>query len=289
MPDPISNPASGAAAAAAPALAPAEKHKRPELSNAARTMWPTFVMAAIVAGIIAVNWYLSLTHPVRAWVLTMFLLAALFLFLGTVISRRPLGILVGSRNLMSLSRFQIVAWSLVILSAFLTIAFRRALGGADKPLDIAMDPYLWALMGISTASLVGTPLILQNKASQKADDSQVKAAGEALGEDANAIKQNSDGKLYANPDIWDARVTDMFEGDEVGNTAYIDIAKVQMFMFTMISIVVYCFVIYSSIGGNAKTLALPALSQGMIALLGISHAGYLGSKTADHTPTPPKG
>ena len=281
MPD-NQNSGAGTAPAPAPAPAPQPERKRPDLSNAAQTVWPTFVIAAIVAGIYYVNQKLT---PKPAWIMTMLLLGALFLLLGSIISKRPLGILVGSRNLMSLSRLQIVAWTLVILSAFVTIAFKRILGGGPSPLDIAMDERLWALMGISTASLIGTPLILQNKATQKADDDQVKAAGEALQEDPEEIKKNSDGKLYANASINDARITDIFEGDEVGNTAYVDISKVQMFMFTMITIVAYCFAIYTTLGANK--LEMPTLSQGMIALLGISHAGYLGSKTADHTPTTP--
>ena len=84
----------------------------------------------------------------------------------------------------------------------------------------------------------------------------------------------------------------MFEGDEVGNTAYVDIAKVQMFLFTILTILAYCSAIYHELWGLSQAkpdftnLAMPALSSGMIGLLGISHAGYLGSKTADHTAPP---
>jgi hypothetical protein len=228
---------------------------------------------------------LSLT---TAWFCMMALLVLLCVVLGFVISKQPLGILVNNRNLMSLSRFQTVAWSVVILAAVLTIAFRRIFSMGDDPhvLDIAMDKHLWALLGISMASLVGTPLILQNKTSKDPDPkavAQTQTALAATGQADPEINTNRQGTLYVNPSVADARITDMFQGDEVGNTAYVDIAKVQMFLFTIITIMAYCYAIYTNLA-NEK-LEMPALSEGMIAMLGISHAGYLGSKTADHTPT----
>jgi hypothetical protein len=250
------------------------------------------VVVLIVLGIYYVG-VLGHFSATSAWELTVALLIVLCLYLGWVISGGPLGILVSSRNLMSLSRFQTVAWTIVILSAFLTIAFRRIFDPTViAPLDMPMDPHLWALLGISTASLVGTPLILQNKTAKDTDPATVDKTAATLGEDAADVESNRQGTLYANASIEDARVTDMFEGDEVGNTAYVDIAKVQMFLFTIIIIVAYCYEVHTVLGRLdahtllAKDLLMPALSAGVVGLLGISHAGYLGSKTADHTPMP---
>jgi hypothetical protein len=257
--------------------------------------------ALVIAVIVTAIYYVGVSGKLSAtnsWMWTMGLLIVLCLYLGSVISGRALGIFIGSRNLMSLSRFQMVAWSIVIISGFLTIAFRRIvlLGNAD-PFKIAMDPHLWALLGISTASLVGTPLILQNKTTKDPDPKAVaqtatalQASGGQVAETSASIEAHRQGNLYVNPSITDARFTDMFEGDEVGNTAYVDIAKVQMFLFTVLTIVAYCFAIYHLLVGlpskpTDADLQMPPLSQGFIALLGISHAGYLGSKTADHTPT----
>ncbi len=266
---------------------------RPPLNNAQRG-GSALVIALIVLGIYYVGTHKTYTAT-RSWLLVLGLLIVLCLYLGAIISRRPLGVLVSNRNLMSLSRFQMVAWSIVILSVFLTIAFRRIMAGVAAPLDIGVDPQLWALMGISTTSLVGTPLILQNKTTKDTDPSTVTKAATTLGESPAEVEINRQGTLYANAKIEDARVTDMFEGDEVGNTAYVDIAKVQMFLFTIIMIVAFCYQVYyafAQLGTNlgqdmiAKYAVMPALSSGMIGLLGISHAGYLGSKTANHTPPP---
>jgi hypothetical protein len=277
----------GTMSSPAPSLTPIQ----PKPKNVQRG-GTAIVLALIVAAIYLVGSSAKLSAA-SAWVLTFGLLTALCLYLGWAISQRPLGILVGSRNLMSLSRFQMVAWSVVVLSAFLTIAFRRIFAGVTNPLDIAMDEHLLALLGISTASLVGTPLILQGKAAKDTSNAAVQKTAAALNEPAADVQKNREGNLYANSTIQDARVTDMFEGDEVGNTAYLDIAKVQMFLFTMVAIVAYCSQIYHAFGqvgasheaATIATLSMPVLSQGLIVLLGISHAGYLGSKTADHTPT----
>lgn len=285
MPEPPS--ASGATGAAVAQPQNGGDDPPPPPSNWQGTAFPACVIFLILLGIVYVGRWADF-QAATSWLWILGLMVALFFYLGWLISKRPLGILVNTRNLMSLARFQIVAWSLVIISAFLAIAFKR-IGHVADPLRMPMDRQLWALLGISTASLVGSPLILQNKAGQKADDGQIQAAAETLGEDPNEIKQNSDGKLYANPKVEDARVTDLFQGDEIGNAGYVDIAKVQMFLFTLIIVLSYCSDIYALLASDVSPdkLAMPRLSASVVALLGISHAGYLTSKTADHTPTTP--
>lgn len=201
------------------------------------------------------------------------------MFLGKWICGRPLGILVTERNLMSLSRFQIILWTLLILSAYLTIALQRIHAGIPDALNIALDEKLWALLGISTASLVGSPLLLQSKKTQDPPAPVIDKAAQVLNEPAAAIQDNREGKLYSNAEPKDARFTDMFEGDEVSNTAYIDPSKLQMFLFTLIVAASYGYLIFHAMYGDPKNLAMPPVSSGMVALLGISHAGYLGSKT----------
>lgn len=50
------------------------------------------------------------------------------------------------------------------------------------------------------------------------------------------IDEHREGTLYANPNNDEARFTDMFQGNEVGNTTHVDLAKVQMFLFTVVAI-----------------------------------------------------
>jgi hypothetical protein len=229
--------------------------------------------------------------PRRAWFVVVASMIVYLLFLGKWICGRPLGILINERNIMSLSRLQMVAWTVLILSAFLTIALKRlsALSSnpSAMPLNIAMDWHLWALMGISTTSLVGTPLLLAPKASQAPADQSVQKASAALDESPDSINANRQGILYSNANIGDAALSDIFEGDEIGNTAYIDAAKVQMFYFTIVALIAYGYALYSALPGiyPQPGFAMPVPPDGLLALLGISNAGYLTSKTSDKTPT----
>src|SRR5215471_18176996 len=110
MADPNPNLASAGAAAGAgagtatapakadgggsPAPAPTEKQDgkgKPGRFRALLAAVPTVVIVAIVVGIYFVNRTLKVPSK-PAWLLTMLLLAALFVCLGMMISKRPLGI-----------------------------------------------------------------------------------------------------------------------------------------------------------------------------------------------------
>jgi len=94
------------------------------------------------------------------------------------------------------------------------------------------------------------------------------------------------GTLYANATVADAEFTDLFEGEELGNTTSVDVSRVQMFLFTIIAGLSYAVLLWKQMRGvpAAQLNALPDVTDGLVALLGISHAGYLASKGIDHTP-----
>src|ERR1041384_824135 len=227
------------------------------------------------------------------YIAVMVLMVLFVITLGYRISGRPAGILINERNLMSLSRFQMVVWTIIILGAFITIAVERIKAKNPDALNIGLDPRLWALMGISTASLIGTPLIQSTKTSKEPDDKVSQKTADQTGETKDNVVNNAHGTLYSNPSIADASFSDIFEGDEIGNTMYVDLSKVQMFFFTIVAALSYVVILYQIVLGTGKdqsTLTganfdFPVLSQGFIAILGISHAGYLVSKSTDHTPT----
>jgi hypothetical protein len=72
----------------------------------------------------------------------------------------------------------------------------------------------------------------------------------------------------------------MFTGEEVGNARHLDLSRIQMFFFTVVTAVTYGGAIahYFWSQGNAGIHALPSLDASMIALIGISHTGYLAAK-----------
>jgi len=253
--------------------------------NSAQTALILIVLIVLIG---VAGWFLP---PGWNFIILMVLMILFMMTLGKKISGRPAGILINERNLISLSRFQMVLWTVLILSAYLVAALGRLkAGGVSEALNITLDEKLWGLLGISTASLVGTPLIQSTKNTQAPKDTEVAKTATKLNEGQDEIRKNSQGVLYANPSIQDAAFSDMFEGDEVGNTAYVDLAKVQMFFFTMIAGLSYGAELYKWILANGFAADIhrtdfPYLSGSLIALLGISHAGYLTNGTTTHTPT----
>lgn len=211
--------------------------------------------------------------------------------IGLGANNRVLGVLINERNLISLSRFQMALWTVVVLAAYFTYALMRIkAGNVSDALNVGIDSNLWILLGISTTSLVGSPLFLNTKKDKSPAPTVIPRIAALTQESKQAVTDDSQGTLYANPSIDDARMTDMFQGDELGNTMHIDLAKVQMFYFTIIAVVAFFVMTYKAVISGAPlgdSAQLPVLPDGLVAILGISHAGYLTSKGTSHTKTQP--
>ena len=76
--------------------------------------------------------------------------------------------------------------------------------------------------------------------------------------------------IKVDPDFW----RDIFF--ESKNS--LDLPRTQMFVWTIISLCVFFFLLYKSLASN--NLTLPDIPTGLIALMGISHGAYLGTKAA---------
>ncbi len=249
-------------------------------------LWTALILVLVTVLMIPAAWFLR-----SGWnfIAEMLLMLLFIVTLGQNISGRPAGILINERKLMSLARFQMVLWTVILLSAYLTAAITRIKsGGITDALGINLDQSLLGLMGISTVSLVGSPLLQTKKKAEDPKPEAVKKAGEDLKEDKDEIARNSQGVLYCNTEIKNAALSDMFEGDEVGDTAFVNVAKVQMFFFTVIAALSYGMDLFKWIAAPdfvQNSGAFPLLSAGLIAILGISHAGFLANKATTHTPT----
>lgn len=256
------------------------------MSNTLSGTWVSVVAAALVVGMFGCAWGIG---SGIGWLLVAVMLAVFMIVIGLHIVGRPAGVLVNELNLMSLSRFQMAIWTIIVLSAYFTMAVVRIKAGTPDALKIAIDWQLWALLGISTTALVGTPLILSTKKSKEPVPNEVAKTAAMLNEPQADVDANRQGILYANPSPADARFIDIFQGDELKNTAHVDLAKVQMFFFTVITAFAYCVMLFNAFvaakGDPAALASLPALPDGMVAILGISHAGYLTSKGIDRTKT----
>ncbi len=231
----------------------------------------------------AAAWFVA---PGWSYVATAAVLTAFLLFLGQTISGTPFGVLINERNLMSLSRFQAAVWTIVVIGGYLTMVVARVKAGTANAVNVAIPQELWLAMGISSTSLLGTPLLLAGKRLRKPDEKALENTANQLTEPKKDVDTQRVGVLYANKSMHDARIADMFQGDEVGNTAHVDLAKVQMFYFTAIAAVSY-FLDVSTAVMRGSVDGLPELSEGLVALLAISHGGYLVSKTTDHSNSKP--
>jgi hypothetical protein len=161
-------------------------------------------------------------------------------------------------------------------------------------------------MGISITSAVGSPLIKADKAQKtSAQDAANEAAKSSSGgpklvtyaaiqanrSDQVKLKQVGAtvplGAIFRKESYDKALFSDMFTGEEVSTFGYVNIAKVQNLLFTVVAVVSYIVAIYGLMSENtnsvANFIAFPSVPEGLVALLGISHGGYLADKAVTHS------
>jgi hypothetical protein len=209
------------------------------------------------------------------WITCAALVTVTFVLIGIAVRHSVFGVLVDFRNRMSLNNLQIVLWTILFVS---TLA---AIGICKGTLHIYIAPELWALMAISTGSMMGAVIIKGSKAQQQP------APGTLAAANPNRIG------LLVTADK--PRFSDMFKGEEDADADKVDISKLQMFFFTVFSVVGYVIVL--SKDSLAKVpegltekydLYLPLLSTSLVTMIGISHMGYLTVKAAPRTAEKPR-
>lgn len=246
--------------------------------------WHSMAVLAVPLMMIVVGLLLPAAHPLLCWLVILVLLFVFTAVIGQGVTGRWQGLLIDERNKISLSRLQMALWTIVVLSAFFTAAlFNITSGNSGDPLAIGIPPMLWTLMGISTTSLVGSPLIRNTKTARPANAAEQARTLGVLQQQGNA-NATAQGQIVVNNAPQDARIADLFQGEETGNAAHLDLGKVQMFFFTLILVLSYAI----ALGNMFATIAgfidgFPPLTEGQVALLGISHAGYLLNKAAPHS------
>jgi hypothetical protein len=257
---------------------------------AEKSKWTSLHTASLLAILIAIVLIGVLLPPqsrLWSWLGTLVLLTAFAAIAGQGITGLWRGLLIDERNKLSLSRLQLTLWTIVVLSGFFAAALSNLAAGYVNPLSIAIPSELWLLMGISTTSLLGSPLILRTKmekAPKKTEKEKTFALREKQGVDASRL--DNVGLVLVNKDPDAAQPADLFAGEETGNGAHLDLGKIQMLYFTVILVLTYAVTLGSTFAGALGRIGqLPALDPGMIALLGISHAGYLLHKAIPHSET----
>jgi hypothetical protein len=192
---------------------------------------------------------------------------------GYLANGRPAGIFIDERYRISLARFQWAAWFIVLFSGYFTgAAWDVALGG-DLP---AIEPNLFALLGITTGSAVISNVIVDTK---KRENSA-----------ANSADPTLLGKIDVNADSGDASWADLYLGEEEANRSTIDVSRLQKLVITMVLVVTYIEMLWTAFGEASRdyeSFAMPVVGTNFVTLLGISHAAYLAYKATPKTPTQP--
>lgn len=243
------------------------------------------LIAILVITCFIVLWGTRETTPLFAWQASLVALTVFTFVCGRGVTGRWLGALIDERNVMSLARFQILMWTLLVLSAYLVAALYNIFFGLSRPLHIEIQHELWWLMGISTSSLVLSPLILAFRKTQTIFSSPVNQDRTSVSADSNQV---SDGPIAVNRSIYQANWSDLFTGEEVGNSTHLDVARLQMFFFTMVTGLTYAVLLGRWFSDDLSGFReLPSLDESMVALVGISHLGYLASKAVPSGKAPP--
>jgi hypothetical protein len=226
------------------------------------------------------------------WAAALLLLAG---YLGTKVNVNPkapggelkgkwYGILIDSRHRFSLTHFQIVLWTIIILSLIFGVFTARAIEKVSDPLNFEIPSELLILMGISATSTVLS----------------------------SAIKSQKKGRVWTKSlamgkDDYQPKFYQMFmveEGKEEDIDKLVDPTKFQNFLITVLLAIAFVVTSLNTFGDleyelqkAAKELgetlskkeileaitALPGISDNdtLLTLLGISHAGYIAGKIPD--------
>ena len=268
----------------------------PPDANAVQPKWRLWHSLSLLLIIVAIG-VLGVTQPpYLAFLGTLALLAAFTAIAGNGIVGFWLGALIDERNKMSLSRLQMVLWTIVVLSGFLTAALRNVSVGSSDPLKIAVPKEIWLVMGISTTTLVGSPLIRSTKT---AEPSETGLPQQVIDRRAVVLERTKEelvrqgmrkNTILAQGSIvvwkWPrcARLSDLFQGDQIAGAAQLDLGKIQMFFFTLALVFTYVVALAAEFSNAAGPVhSFPALGESMVALLGISHAGYLANNAVPRT------
>jgi hypothetical protein len=244
----------------------------------------------VTIGLILVGFLLYFVlamNIILVWIFAMLAVAIELAIIGKGVRGVWYGVLVGDRNQMSLSNLQVYLWFTIILSGWIFFAL------ASKTTNITIPEQVLGLLGISGVTTVAAVGIDGQKKNEGATAQAAATLKKQLNEAKEELKPGEPeavsrrGVLVTYTDPTKASLGDLFTGDEVGNALSVDPGKVQMFFFTLLVALVYASQVGAWLADPNPGTALPELSTGIVALLGISHAGYLGTKYAPSTRTQP--
>jgi len=159
------------------------------------------------------------------------------------------------QHLLSLARVQLFLWVAIVIFAFTWFTVVRVLLGVPA-FSGSFPPNLLGILAFSTGSAVVS--------------AQISRQRQEL--------------LKRAPKQWRALLDEVSNGELRPS-----LGRFQMLGWTIVSIGIYVFLVSSSayqvlIHGSAGSLSIPELDPTLVALMGVSHACYLGSKYVTTSP-----
>lgn len=263
--------------------------------SVAQTKWRDGYSLVAVLGFLAALYFIykNSGNALHNWYWLMGLFVLVLAVIGKVMCGTWKGVFVDERNVMSLSRVQMVAWSILVLSAVVALVVQniQATNGAcladvNQGCVPVIPTQLWLLMGFSTATLVASPVLLSNSGAAMPDDNKTQqTAGGLLEQGYAKDAQDFSGPLYRNKRPEDARWSDLITGEQFSNCLHLDLPRLQMCFFTLVALLIYAVLLHEQMLGRVTCKDLPGLSEGLLAIIAISHSGYLVSKASQNSTT----
>jgi MFS family permease len=136
----------------------------PDRSDASADRWGRYlIVLSLVAAVATVGVLVSglwTVPPIWLWLIFAVILVALLAGLGKSTNGSWLGILIDSRNRMSLSRLQIALWTVMILSAYVALALPCSMASTlisptAQDVERCKAAHIQEMQGISDLSALG--------------------------------------------------------------------------------------------------------------------------------------
>jgi hypothetical protein len=228
---------------------------------------PMATLLALVIGpaVAAVVSFSLAAIPVLAWLGgTVGLFVSLFAA-GLAIRGRWDGAFINDCGHISASRLQLVVWTAILFPPLLVaVSWNAVVATNAAALEIAVPPTLWGLFAMAVASTVAAPMI-------------------------RGDMQRRGVPLHRTNDNRAARWSDVFRRELSSVRDVVSVGKLQLLYVTGVLAAAYVTALYPTMAAleasNRPLEAFPAPSIGVLVLLILSHAAYLGDKVTDDAST----
>ena len=176
------------------------------------------------------------------------------------------GILIDVRERFSLNRFQLVMWTLLILSTFLGLLVYNL--GSDPGIALSIPGELLGLLGISIGSTTVAGAVKDYKDTTRPEKiaggkNYIKRTKVAAWARAKSVSLTPQSPSFSQ--------VFMEEEGSQGNNRTVSISKFQNFVFTLALGIIYVVL-------TVKAKGYPDLDEKVLWLIGISYSGYVGGK-----------